>query len=244
MSNLKSISINDVNDYINYYKEYKKEIKEIDLEKFQQSEHDMEDICKTLTADYPDDSHNFKHHIDVRNLAIQIFNNSNSKLNNVERFRCTVLLSVSSQLHDVIDHKYQKNIDLKRKIILNYLTKVYPEYCPYILWIIDNISFSKEVKNGIPFTTDDVLSLALQCVTDADRFYAIGLVGIERCIQCTIMMLNEKEIKITSEIVINNVVKHCNEKLLILRDKFRLEYTKNISLEEHNLIEEFVKLHK
>jgi HD superfamily phosphodiesterase len=242
-SELKSVSVEDVKNYIDFCKEYKKMIKEINFDYFKDSIHCGDDICEMLTSDYPDDSHNFEHHVSVKYLAIEIFNNSSKELKQLEKFDCTILICISSILHDVIDYKYPKNLELKRQIIENYLKSYYPDSFQNILWIIDNMSYSKEARGETKEHSDKLVNFALKCVTDTDRFFAIGLVGIQRCIQYTIMNLREKQIEITYESVIKNVVTHCNEKLLLLRDKFKIKYTKSISLKHHQVLEEFVKLH-
>jgi uncharacterized protein len=241
---LKSISIEDVKDYIEFYKNYKKEIKEINFESFKNSVYCADDICETLTSDYPDDSHDFHHHVSVKYLAIDIFNKTNNELSQVEKVKCSLLICISSILHDVIDYKYPKNIELKKQIIEEYLKRVYPDKSEDILWIINNISYSKQIKDETKNNENKVINFALKCVTDADRFFAIGLIGIQRCIQYTILKFREKGIEINYENVIKNVIKHSHEKLLLLRDKFNFEYTKNISLKHHELLEEFVKIHE
>ncbi|KAK3240629.1 hypothetical protein CYMTET_49540 [Cymbomonas tetramitiformis] len=50
-----------------------------------------------------------------------------------------------------------------------------------ILKIIDNVSYSKEVKRGLDTFDSESALAARNVVSDADKIEAIGVKGLERC---------------------------------------------------------------
>lgn len=230
---LKSIDYQDLVDFIE--SEKKQVYPEIDFNRIT-TFFGAEELCDILTSDFP--AHKLDHHLNVRSLAHKIFDQYQVELNSLERLECRLIINLAAIFHDVIDYKNPKNLIVKRNLITGYLETFYIAHKDHILWIIENMSFSKEVKNGFPEHKEKYINLALKSVTDADRFYAIGLIGIERCIQVTI----KNNPNFTSDQIINNVVQHSKDKLLHLREKyFKLGYTKDISENEESVIKDFVK---
>ena len=91
------------------------------------------------------------------------------------------LLLYSALLHDVCDHKYPQSI--KREILDEYILEhVGKKMGKDVIFIIDNVSFSKEDKvrnkQSIAAKIPDRLKNYLDAVRDADRLEAIGEIGI------------------------------------------------------------------
>ncbi len=125
-----------------------------------------------------DSSHNDEHAWLVYSSAIKIME-SISKEYDYE------LLSTAALLHDVCDHKYPESI--KREELDKFIEKlVGQEKAQDVIFLIDNVSFSKEdkVRKGLSkgIEVPDRLKVYLDVVRDADRLEAIGKVGIDRCI--------------------------------------------------------------
>ena len=131
-----------------------------------------------------DGSHDFFHVERVRNLALQIAVK--------EGIKDLELVELTALLHDVNDHKYvqkegNKENNDKIKAILNKYN-ISSEKQAKISLIIDNMSFSKEIKLKNAENAEvyaNYLSLIeanpeLACVQDADRLDAIGAIGIGR----------------------------------------------------------------
>ena len=92
---------------------------------------------------------------------------------------------MAALLHDVCDHKYSNSI--KREDLDSFIYQcVGEDKGRDVIFIIDNVSFSKEekIRKGLaqPIPIPDQLKLYLDIVRDADRLEAIGEIGIERCI--------------------------------------------------------------
>lgn len=197
-------------------------------------------LCHELTSDY-DESHDINHHIDVYKNAIKIllkFSFSRDYQNSNDYMELFTIITFSCLLHDTIDHKYKNNIETKKEKLENYLKNTIPSMYHDIMWVIDNISYSKEVKNGYPKQSVKRLQLARDIVSDADKLEAIGPIGIERCRQFNMANNpNASENEITKLIV-----EHCHDKLLKIRDFFiQTLVAKNMAKERHEFIVEFVK---
>lgn len=193
------------------------------------------ELCSELTNGY-DESHDVYHHVNVFRTAIKI----------AVHFcwvdaRDPLLRWVfyATLLHDTIDHKYPNDIDVKRKKLEDFVLNISPvqsDYLP-VLWIIDNISYSKEVKNGYPIHTNFEIQLARNIVSDADKIDALGHVGIQRCKQ----FAKEKNPGLSEEEITKLVVEHCHEKLLKLKDNYiRTFVGKELAKEGHDIIQQFV----
>jgi hypothetical protein len=79
------------------------------------------------------------------------------------------------------------------------------------LHLIDNISFSKEKKNGKIKAFDYPYNLYRDAISDADKLEALGIRGIDRCIAYTESHGGK---------VPDDVIQHCNDKLFILADQY------------------------
>ncbi len=174
-----------------------------------------------------DDSHNHVHAMKVTHLAHTIMKSLRNDYD--ER-----LLTYIAMLHDVCDHKYPESIS-KQELSNFIITNLSAENEPIIMKIIDNISFSKEDK-GLTEILPEQYSDYLIAVSDADKLEALGEVGLERCIEFT---------KSRGGIIPNDVVKHCNEKLLrLLPENFiKSQLAKSMAGPLHDVIENYVKIH-
>lgn len=177
------------------------------------------ELCQFLTAEY-DQSHDIYHHVNVLINSLNILKELqllwNVDYDESASNRIIYLIIYSSMLHDTIDHKYPDNLEGKKKILDQFLKLKMGSDAANIRWIIDNMSYSKEVKLGYPENGNKLLLLIRDIVSDGDKLEALGKVGLERCKQFTQTMNPTK-----TESEINQlIIEHCNEKLLKLKDQF------------------------
>lgn len=173
------------------------------------------DFCVELTNGY-DESHDVNHHIAVYHNALEILNGLDTTLYQ-NYFDIHQMIMYASLLHDTIDSKYKNDLEIKIKKLDNFLIKKISTKSADVKWIIDNISYSKEVKLGYPKNMDPMVQLARDIVSDADKLEAIGEIGIRRCKQYTIA--SNPDIS-DEEQIMTLVIEHCREKLLKLKDSF------------------------
>jgi uncharacterized protein len=116
------------------------------------------------------------------------------------------ILQYACLLHDVCDHKYANALPSNE--LHEYITRNLCEgKARVVIDVIDNISYSQEVKG----LRKELNTPYQDIVSDADKLEALGEVGLERCIVYT------EEI---GGSVPGDVVKHCHEKLLRLKDYY------------------------
>ncbi len=131
--------------------------------------------------------------------------------------RLMQMVCVCGFLHDVLDHKYRRTEEYQEKYynwFLNLLRFLFRLETNVINNIIQRVSFSYEIKNKKKENWEDLLGQYLivrDIISDADKLEAIGVDGIQRCIQYTIGRgtIDFEDIK-------TNVVEHYKEKLSIL----------------------------
>lgn len=89
----------------------------------------------------------------------------------------TELIEAVSYLHDVLDDKVFRDVLAEKEHLKTFLKNLNfgSENTSELLYIIENLSFSKEIESG---KAD--LSLEGQIVQDADRIDALGAIGILR----------------------------------------------------------------
>ncbi len=147
-------------------------------------------------------------------------------------------------LHDVADHKYDRDGKLQQKLddfgrannIWNY---------EEIKEVIKYISFSTENKAilaGTPLNFQAILgayySQIRDIVSDADKLEAIGKIGIYRAIEYT----TEANPSFTQQQVLHEVWKHAHEKLLRLATEFiRTPLARVMAQERHKEMDEWVR---
>jgi uncharacterized protein len=192
---------------------------------------DQMDIDKTLlkfvtlhTKEF-DSSHDVHHAIAVYRNALDIAKYDYLFLN-------TRILMYACLLHDVCDHKYDHSLSKEDRnaFIQNQLVNPVESQC--VIDVIENISFSQEVK-GLRKTLPFPDNMFQDIVSDADKLEAIGQVGLDRCIAFTIA----KGGKLPDE-----VIQHCHDKLLKIKDNYmRTPRGKELAIPLHKVIVDYVK---
>lgn len=190
-----------------------------------------------------DDSHGFKHLEDVVKNTIDIM--SDMKLNDIN---IRLLSIIVAYLHDVADHKYDKDGSLKSNMY-NFLLNLLKDknQTDLIMDIIDKISYSKQVKASKLMTLDSYFSslgkegkLVRDIVSDADKLEALGKIGLERCIEFIKEKYHEEnKSDIPLSLLQKKVKEHSDEKLLLLKDNFI--YTNPGKIRALKLHNEFVE---
>lgn len=139
------------------------------------------------------------------------------------------IVEIVALLHDVADHKYlNHDPTLKTRLIeyLNELTDqdILTKYTIYnnvfttdmILDIIERISFSRQKTHGA-HDWAKVLGwkgrLIRNIVSDADKLEAIGIDGINRCIEYVSEVYEDNGVNVGKKKLYKHVLKHYNEKL-------------------------------
>lgn len=195
-------------------------------------------ICLTanLTHDY-DSSHNLSHHFSVFQNTLKIMETWHFG----DRQQDAMLMATyAALLHDTVDYKYPVNIDIKRQAVEEFLQQKIGHLAQNIKWIIDNISYSKEIALGYPRHDDAVVQLIRDIVSDADKLDAIGEIGLRRCRDYNAAKYPE----LGEHQITQLVVKHCHDKLLSLRDNYiRTKTGRELAIPLHDKIVEFVAQH-
>ena len=169
---------------------------------------DVYEFVKQNTQNF-DESHDVKHALKVYENALKIVEYDYTSSTYVKLDKDIIMFA--AMLHDVCDHKYPDSIslvELKRFIS----SKLGNGKANTIMEIIDNISYSKEVRGD----RKDVHHPYLDIISDADKLEAIGRQGIYRCYAYSKTKnpnLDEDSIKTLVKI-------HCREKLLKLKDEY------------------------
>lgn len=141
-----------------------------------------------------DESHGYNHMVSVKDRSLYIY----KKLGEINE-RIEMLIIYSAMLHDVADHKYDKNGKL-REIVLGFLNDNYKDEAILIINIIDRISYNKEyrlITDNKELDWEKVLGydglLVRNIVSDADKLEALGKNGIHRCIIFTSICINNPQ---------------------------------------------------
>lgn len=179
----------------------------------------VEKVCKGR-----DDSHGHKHMENVANNALKILVGEE-----VDCYRYLDKVMTVAWLHDVADHKYDKDGTLKMQV-REFVGTIFADEkeCDIIMKIIDLISYSKEnnaIKNGTIIDFEKELgkenAFIRHVISDADKLEAMGKIGVQRCVEFTQHTYKEKHgIDIDGEVLKQTVKEHANEKLLRLKDEF------------------------
>ena len=157
------------------------------------------------------------------------------------------IVKLGALLHDIADSKFHNGDEtVGPKTARNFLEiqNVSEETILHVIHIIENISF----KGGN--FEKKINSIELEIVQDADRLDAIGAIGIARTFNYggfknrTIynpeiapnMRMSKEEYKKSDAPTIN----HFYEKLLLLKDKMNTKTGKDLALERHKYMENFL----
>ena len=169
-----------------------------------------------------------------------------SKKEHVDLF----IVRLGALLHDIADAKfYDGDETMGPKMATEFLTtqQVDADVRAHIVNIIHHISY----KNSLSSTIEKFTSKELEVVQDADRLDAIGAIGIARCFNyggfknrtlynpeiLPNLKMTKEEYKKSEAPTIN----HFYEKLLLLKDQMNTNTGKEIALERHRYMEQFLK---
>ena len=152
-------------------------------------------------------------------------------------------------MHDIADPKFYKGDETigpkkAREFLMTSKCK-FKNDCTCCK-IIKHISYKNSFeKGGEKFTSKE-----LEVVQDADRFDAIGAIGIARCfnyggfknVLCTILKftklnMTKEEYKKSDAPTIN----HFYEKLLLLKDQMNTKTGQKIAVKRHRYMEQFLE---
>ena len=161
------------------------------------------------------DGHDVNHSLRVYQNALQI----------AEGYpQCNIMIiSLSSLLHDVDDHKLfdtKDNMNARRFLISHQIENDDTEK---ICEVINGVSFSK--NKGI-----NPKSIEGKIVQDADRIDAIGAIGIARTFAYGGKMGRS----------IESSLQHFQDKLLLLKDNMNTEEAKRMAESRHMYMKEFL----
>lgn len=145
--------------------------------------HICDKFVKNICADR-ENSHGYSHMLRVAKNTIMILSENYKDKN--DEFKQIAI--ISAWLHDVADHKYDKDGLYKRELI-QFLDYNWPELKDIILIIIKVTSYSKQRKLELKEKPVDWLYLLgnedyvqiRHIVSDADKLEALGILGIIRC---------------------------------------------------------------
>jgi len=157
-------------------------------------------------------------------------------------------VSLAALLHDIADSKFFNGDEtIGPKLAKEFLAKlnVDQNVINHVTDIIKHISYKNELEQGSKFTSKE-----LEVVQDPDRLDAIGAIGIARCFSYggfknralynpeikPNLNMSKAEYKTSTAPSIN----HFYEKLLLLKDKMNTETGKQIALERHAFMEQFL----
>lgn len=130
-------------------------------------------------------------------------------------------IAIVAWLHDVADHKYDKDGILKERV-KEFVYNEVPEKsdAESILMCIETISFSREKKEGMKYYENllpDKFIFVRNVVSDADKLEALGTIGMERCEEYT---RSTSPIVLSDNEILQRVEEHCHEKLFSLATSY------------------------
>lgn len=176
-------------------------------------------FVKTHTNQF-DESHDYNHALRVYENALLIIKGENYIID-------IQIIQYCALLHDVRDHKYTSSIS-EEKFLQFVISGLGQKRASIVINVIDNVSYSKQIKG----LRKNVCQPYLDIISDADKLEAIGPIGLQRCIAFN----NAKQLPH------RNVILHCHQKLLRLKDEFIVTKTaKNLAEPLHQFILNYVK---
>lgn len=195
-----------------------------------------------------DASHGLKHMQTVTESAVGIFLMEHAATYKPSDLQATLLRVIAvGMLHDVGDHKYDKDGTLLQQVatfaatISPQLPLAESEDAPVngatqaLLDTISAISYSTENKKGIRWYETGLPSKfwvdARNAVSDADKLEAIGVSGLLRCYEYAIHSMKDKGLwakalqehgveGVGKQILLPHVVEHSNDKLFKLSREY------------------------
>jgi len=168
-----------------------------------------------------DASHDVNHAIAVYNNAVSIAMVEFPEYDDE-------VLQYACLSHDVCDHKYPNALP-KHELHQYIHEQLNREKAQLVIDVIENMSYSQEVKG----LRKNLNTPYQDIVSDADKLEALGHVGLERCIEFT---------KQRGDTVPDDVIQHCHDKLLRLKDNFiKTQTAKCLAEPLHNIILDYVQ---
>lgn len=174
-------------------------------------------------------SHGFGHACRVRDLALKIYKEETDADDAKE-------VEIAALLHDVLDHKYVDLSTESGRRARTELDAFLGEDSSSILAICETVSYSKEKKardKNLPppyMALSSRLQFLRHCVSDADKIDAIGETGLKRCVQYRLEIGTHDD----PRAIIDDVAKHCDEKLLTLLPNYIMTATGRAIAKPHH----------
>jgi len=208
------------------------------------------DCCRTFVGDVCKDrdaTHGLAHMETVTRQAVLIFLMSHATAKTHEELRAGLLRVVLvGMLHDVNDHKYDKDGRLEATVaafvesVADRLEVAASELAGTaevvnaVLTTMSAISYSKENKRGMRWFESELPNRlwvdVRDAVSDADKLEAIGFFGLVRCYEYGQhvlkdggkwdALLEEHGLDGLRNVLLDHVVEHADEKLLRLKDTY------------------------
>lgn len=189
-------------------------------------------ITSRLMNEYESPSHDFKHILRVVRNCFEI-GMPNPSTESVINWR---VLIFSAFLHDAKDHKFNNQFDLENTLKMDF-TILSPQEIEKILLITGNVSWSVEKSWTQSKRALLETNWELCIVQDADRVDALGEIGLFRVLTCTAEMAFKTNKK---KFDVDNVINHCKDKLLILKNFAKTVHGKKLMEEKTQCIQNFV----
>lgn len=160
------------------------------------------------------------------------------------------VIELGALLHDVHDYKYSGSETAGVEAVNQFLNEHnYPaDQKEGVLYIIKNISFSKELEK---VSSQSGYETELHIVQDADRLDAIGAIGIARAMifsGCKGRPIYDPNVKpntnLSKKEYMNKkddtAINHFYEKLLKLKDMMKTKSGKKIAQKRHEFMEQYL----
>lgn len=188
-------------------------------------------------------SHDMNHLLLVRNYARKIAKGEIESGKKID----LKLVEISAFFHDILDQKFVKQEEAKEleqstKDFLKKVLQLNDVEISKVLFIMDNVSFSKEIKAKVP--VDYSSEPELCCVQDADRLSAMGCLGVARAFcyggeRKQDMYYNKEMLGGTKQNP--NTLDHFYDKLFLLNQMLKTETGKKMGEPLHQDMLSFVK---
>ncbi|KAG2386666.1 hypothetical protein C9374_002410 [Naegleria lovaniensis] len=154
------------------------------------------------------------------------------------------VIELAAYLHDVHDHKYVEpnqngTVDKNKaqRAIEEHLSQllVPEDIIERVQYVVDNISYSKEVKRMKENKEEkDELPIELKVVQDSDRLDAIGVIGAARCL--VFSGSKRRAIYIPEE---ETFISSCHSPIELFQQKLALNPTPTVSATDDSAIQHF-----
>ena len=131
-----------------------------------------------------DASHDIQHVLRVRDNALQIFKEEQSRRVAANlKAPDPLVVHLAALLHDVDDNKYRSAgaTTLEEPQVITFMNRVAPQLAVKVYEIVEGVSYSSEIKDPAKVRRLIERYPELAIVQDADRLDATGAVGIGRC---------------------------------------------------------------